>query len=415
MSSKYSISLLFIVSSLIINPVQAQKIFREGYITKNNGQTIQGLIEWKSGQGTPASCVFKRFEIAVEVKFSADDITDFGYNDGNRYESIVNEGKKEFYEVLVKGGLTLYSKGSRYFARKTDTGFLELKNDVSFDSPKGQLRFNSLKDLMAYLTEEKINIPEEKDIKKDLFIIVTEFNKTSGGYIAYKQNYTARPLTNVSLRSGKDYRRYGFSAGMNVYTLSAAVKSNVSAFVPNASAEYAFTGGLTFESMLSRKNDHLNLRIDLLFLKQNFYSYSESTLSSQIMRDDAFYEFSAVKVPVSFQYSFNSGKVVPFLTAGVSGMLILKNDYLHVREAEIPYYHRVYTTEDKNIKFKNTEITGLAGAGIRFRVFNDLRLSLTGGVEFGSGIYKQNQTAAIGLVEFKQHSIQKFILAGITF
>lgn len=402
--------------SFILNPVYGQKLYREGYVTKSNGQTLSGLVEWKSGQGTPEVCVFKRFEIAVEVKYTAAELISFGYLNGNRYESVKTDGKSEFYEVLVQGALSLYKKGSRYFVRKSGLDLTELKNGKSGIKAEGkELEFNNLKEQLGYFTENRINLPDEKYITKELVNIIADFNRTtSGNYIAYRQEYSARPI-NTSLRSGADFRRFGVTAGMNIYSLTATVKSNVGVFIPKPNTEYAFTGGLTYESLLSRKNDHLNLRIDLLFLKQTFYSYSEGTLSSAIIRDDAFYEFTAVKVPVLFQYSFNSGKVVPFITAGASGMILLNKDYYHIRESELQYWHHVYTSEDKNIELRSTELTGIAGAGLKIRMFNNLKFSIMGGAEFGSGIYKQSQSASVGLVEFKQHSIQKFIMVGMTF
>jgi hypothetical protein len=416
MSSRNSAYLIFLAILFIFNPINGQKTFREGYITKDNGQTLSGLVEWKSGQGTPELCVFKRFEIAVEFKYSAADLNNFGYLNGNRYESVKINGKNEFYEVIIQGSLSLYKKDSKYFVKKNGSDLSEIKNGASRIKTDGkELEFNNLKDLLGYFTENRITLPAEKDIKRDLVSIVTEFNKiTSAKYIAYKQDYSSRP-GNTSLRTGADFRRIGITAGMNIYTLYATAGANTSVYLPKATPEYTYTIGATYETLLSRKNDHLNLRIDLLFLKQNFYSYSEGMLSSEIIRDDAFLEFTALKVPVLFQYSFNSGKVIPFITAGFSGMVLLDKDYYHIRESEQSYWHGIYTSEDRKIEFRSTELTGIAGAGVNIRMFNDMKLSLMAGAEFGSGIYKQSQSASIGLVQLKQHSIQKFILVGVTF
>jgi hypothetical protein len=416
MSSRNSAYLIFVAILFIFNPLHGQKTFREGYITKNNGQTLSGLVEWKSGQGTPEFCVFKRFEIAVEIKFTAADLNNFGYLNGNRYESIRTNGKNEFYEVLVQGTLSLYKKDSKYFVKKNGSDLSELKNGTSLIKANGkELEFNNLKDLLGYYTENRVTLPDEKDIYKNVVGIVIEFNNvTSAKYIAYKQAYSLKQV-NTSLRTGADFRRIGVTAGMNIYTQYAKTGSNVSVFVPKATPEYTFTFGVTYETLLSRKNDHLNLRIDLLYMKQNFYSYSEGMLSSEIIRDDAFSEFSALKIPVLFQYSFNSGKVVPFLSAGFSGMILLNKDYYHIREAEQSYWHGIFTSEDRNIEFRSAELSGIGGAGVKIRMFNNMRLSLIAGAEFGSGIYKQSQSAAIGVVQLKQHSLQKFILVGVTF
>ena len=50
-------SLCFFFISLL-NIVHAQS-FREGYIIKNSGDTIHGLIKYKAGKNASQSCTFK--------------------------------------------------------------------------------------------------------------------------------------------------------------------------------------------------------------------------------------------------------------------------------------------------------------------------------------------------------------------
>jgi len=108
------IVLIAVFFTLVLNPALCQKLFREGYVIKPNGDILNGLVEIKNGKNIPSECVFKRFEIAVQVNYKPGEIKEFGYRNGNRYKSVILDDKETFVEVVVDGIITLYKKGSRY-------------------------------------------------------------------------------------------------------------------------------------------------------------------------------------------------------------------------------------------------------------------------------------------------------------
>jgi hypothetical protein len=388
------------------NIVFCQKIFRDAYIVKNNGEILNGMAEYAPNQDIPAVCVFKRFDIAVEITYKPGDIREFGYISGNRYVSKIVENKESFYEVMVSGKITLFRKGSRFFLEKGLSGIVNLdKSPIEYSDGSGKQTFDGLASFLQYITGGKTGIISEKlNSKKDLVPLVSEYNKKTGeSYIVYNQEYTEEMLASESLRSGSNRNKFGVCAGMNIYYLS--FSSETSQYLPDPEPEMSVTGGLSYERMISRKNDKLAIKTGLLFLKQNFYSYSESTISSVIYRDDAFFDFTGIKLPVLLQYSFKSGKFSQYVSGGLSYQIFIQKDYSHIREAEYTN-HDIEISEDASLAFRQGETSWIIGIGMKMRLVNSINLNITCMNENGQGLFAK---------EYKPHSGQTSLLVGITF
>jgi len=405
--SLYILFLFFLTS----NNVFCQKIFRDGYLIKKNGDILNGLVEYAPKQNIPSVCIFKRFDIAVAITYTPGEIREFGYVNGNRYVAKSLDNKDNFYEVMVSGNITLYRKGSKFFLEKGQSGMIELNNgliEYSIDGEKH--RFDDLPSFLKFITEGKAgNIEEKLNPKKDLVPIIAEYCKASGSpYIVYNQVFSEKMLLSESFRSGGNRNSYGVFTGMNIYSL--IIKPESEFYIPDPEPEISPTVGLTCERVISRRNDKLALRIDLLFLKQNFYSYSEYSIASYTYRDDAFFDFTGIKLPIMLQYSFTSGRLIPYVNAGISYLAFIQKNYLHIRETE-SYSHDITTDEDSDMPFYFGEASAVCGAGLKIRIISNIKLNIQGRIEIGRGLFN----AETPLKSYKQFSIQPTFLAGITF
>jgi hypothetical protein len=383
----------------------SQKIFREGYITRNNDEVITGLVEYTQGKSIAKECVFKRFEIASEIKYNADQIKNFGYQYGSKYESINNSGKNEFYEVLVSGEINLYKKGSKYYLTKNKNNLIELSDGpIEYIVNNEKRKSEDLVSFLQIITDNKIDIGE-KIILKDIVPVISAFNKKAGNsYQVFNNSFSKKSLMSASFRAGKE--NTGFGITTSLYSYSLLLQHFGSDFVPVFDSRQILYGGLTWEKLLSGKDDHVKLRIDLLFTKQHLYSYSEKELSSiNSFRDDSFLEFSALKLPVTIQYSFTSGRIVPFTGAGISYSQFLSHSYLHVRETQA--YSYIYTSEDRNLVVRNGEFSFLFTGGLKIRILNEMKLSIQAGIEIGQGLFTRQNL-------YKVRSSQTFIQIGLT-
>jgi hypothetical protein len=419
--------ILFLIISVFGQSIFAQKIFREGYIVKKNGESFTGLVEYSAKQKIPAICTFKRFDIARTVDYSPWYIQAFGYRNGNRYESRVLDKVTSFFEVLVSGKIVLYQKGSKYYIDKDHLGLVELKNGpVSYSAPDGTKDFKTLAEFLAFVTEGKAGpVTAKFSLKNDIIHLIASYNKESGkSYNVFKRSFTEKQLTQDAWKSGAAKNRFGVITGANLYTLNLKFNPDMygitsADYVPNPDKEMGLAAGLTYERLISRKTDRMSLVINLIYNNQSFYSYSERTGNAgSKIRDDAWFSFTGIKMPVLFQYSFTGGRVVPYFNAGAAYQFFLNTDYRHVAETESTISHEITTSEDQNMTFNKGELTGAGGLGVRTRIFTKLNLHLQCMVEAGKGLFVNellNDVNARKNKPYVQNSFQTTVLLGITF
>jgi hypothetical protein len=412
-------SLFFILTILLFGGnIYCQKIFRDGYAVKRTGESLSGLVQYSSNQDIPSACTFKRFDIAREVVYSPDEILAFGYKNGNRYESKELNGRNQFYEVIVTGKIVLYRKGTKYYIDKEQNGLVELKEGPLSYSVKGEkTEFNSLPDFLRFLTEEKTGrISDKFNLKNEIIPLIVSYNKESGrNYYIFNRSISEKQLTQKALETGTGKYRFGIVSGVNIYMLNLGGLGN-SASVTKAVKDAGFIAGITFEKLLSRRTDRLSLKIDLIYNKHSFYSYDEGIVGiGDFSRNDTFINFSGLKIPVMFQYSVTGKRLVPFINAGVAYQVLIDKSYRRIEEHENSL-NEILTTENMNMGFNAGEISGLAGLGVRTRIFNNLNLQLQGRIEAGPGLlYKLSDNLHYVDKNLKQNSLQATFMIGITF
>ena len=417
---------LFLIISVSVQNLFSQKVFREGYIVKKTGESFTGLVEYSAKQKIPAVCTFKRFDIARTVVYSPGDIQVFGYRNGNRYESRELDNVTSFFEVLVTGKIVLYQKGSKYYIDKDHLGLVELKSGaVTYNSADGRKEFNSLQEFLGYITEGKTGpVPAKFNLKDEIVPMITTYNKISGNsYNVFNRSISEKQLTQDVWKSGAARNRFGVLSGVNLYKLNLKFNPDMSGisftdYIPSPGKETGLAAGLTYERLISRKTDRMSLVINLLYNNQSFYSYSERTgIAGIIIRDDAWFSFTGIKMPVMFQYSITGGRIVPYFNAGAAYQFFINTDYLHVAETESSS-HEITTAEEQNMTFKKGEFTGVGGLGVRTRIFTTLNLHLQFMVEAGKGLFLNelpNDVNGRKNKPYIQNSFQTTVLLGITF
>jgi hypothetical protein len=415
---KRTILLAFLILYLTAGNLFSQKVFRDGYIVKKSGETLNGIVEYSVKQGTPSECKFKRFDIATEVVYTADDLKAFGYKNGNRYESGEYNGKTSFYEVLVSGKIVLLAKGSEFFVEKDNFGIISLgKLPITYYADGNKTEFKTVSEFIRFLTEGKTPVIDKLNLKNDLEPIITEYNRKSGEETkVYNRTMSAVTVEKMVLASGANMNIFGAMAGVGGYMLN--MKKLEADYVPAPATEFCPVLGLSYERLLSRKSGKLSVSVELLGYRQTFYVYSEYNRYNEylseyngIFRNDAFYDFTAVKVPLMLRYSLSGNRFVPYANAGVAFQYVIDHNFRHIEEFENSS-HEVSTNEYEDFTFNPQEISVLAGIGVRTRLFNDIFLNLQGRIEYGSGIFKITSEY---IDSFKQYSIQPSILLSVTF
>lgn len=401
------------------NEVYCQKIFRDGYVIKKNGESIYGLVGYSSSQDIPSKCIFKRFDIARVVEYSPETIIAFGYINGNRYESKELNNKSLFYEVLVTGKLVLYRRGSDYFIDKDHLGLVELKSgSIKYQTATGITEFQDLHAFLNYLTEGKSgNVSQNFNIKQEILALVTSYNKSTGNdFYIFNRSISQKQISQKALETGVEKSRFGLVGGTNIYMLKLTPIADYPGYIPTPEKESGMIFGITYERLLSRKSDRYSLKIDLLYINQTFYCYKEEILkNSSISRYDAFFNFTGIKVPVLFQYSLTGSRIIPYINAGFAYQYNISKDYLQIKEVENTL-REIKTYEIRDLAVQAGEATVVTGIGLRTRMFNSLNLNIQGRFEIGTGfIERADEKSYHNTKPFKEQSMQATILLGITF
>jgi hypothetical protein len=423
---KFILLLFLLVIFLSGNAVLGQKIFREGFIVKKNGESLNGLVQYAANQDVPSVCIFKRFDIARVVNYSPDEILAFGYKNGNSYESKDINNKKLFLEVFIMGEITLYHSKSKYYIEKDHAGLIELKNGtIIFKSGGESKSFTKLPEFLRYITEDKTGIISDRfNLKKGIIPLIISYNKESGkSYYVFNRSITEKQISQQVIESGTSLNKFSIITGANLYTLNVRPNTDNYSISPtdfllNPKLETSLTWGLSYERLLSRKSDKFSLRLDLLYTKQTFYSYGirPNNVGGTTI-DDANFGFTGVKLPLLLQYSITGRRIIPYVSTGVAYQLFIDNNYSHIAEEENSY-HEISTTADNNIKFKKGELTAIGGIGLRTRLFNDLLLNISGRAEYGKGVFNNEgriQELIVKKKPFLESSMQFTFIIGITF
>lgn len=129
--------LLGIATVLILTAVNvfSQPVFKNGYIIKNNNDTVFGLIEYKGNKTNSSDCVFKKNIESASQTYTPGDIKAYRFDQSKYYVSkVVSSGDKEellFLEYLINGIVDVYyyfdGLAEHYFIDGGDNRLIDLK------------------------------------------------------------------------------------------------------------------------------------------------------------------------------------------------------------------------------------------------------------------------------------------------
>ncbi|MDP2724619.1 MAG: hypothetical protein Q8O72_17930 [Bacteroidales bacterium] len=216
MKTKTIVLLLF---ALIILPrLNAQKVFKEGYVLLSESDTVFGKIEDRNYNYNSLNCNFYAADSNSLITYTPQDIFGYRFDNGKFYISKTFEldGKDTtlFMEYLINAELDFYfvqTKGldNRYFVSTDSTPLKELKYSKHIVTIDGQLVEKESKayaHLLSYLTGQKAEFEEDiqninQPTHKKLIRFGEEYNKAvcpGGICIVYEKQVKIKMLLEVS-------------------------------------------------------------------------------------------------------------------------------------------------------------------------------------------------------------------------
>ena len=336
MMKKTILSAVIVFLSLVVT---AQTGFRPGYVIKNNGDTLNGLVNYTTDGAFGRSCKFKRFDIAREVVYRPGAIRAYGFRHGRHFESKTRNGRLVFLECLVRGEISVYVVPGKYtspiFIDSPLTGFFELKKGTNHIS--GRESFAGYAETLEYLLGgQGGDFIAAKQVDFDARQIARLISTTDMAADRRPKVYVRTP----GVRWLKDYSisksrstQIGITGGYQFLTVNIPGDNNVKYF---QEAEYnnSFRPviGLYLNQRIFRRTPVLSVDLSALYMQDTYYGYSEYENSVYTFSNDIFFDFTAIQVPLALVFRTGKGRVHPFFKAGIFMSFMLSSSYYRLEE-----------------------------------------------------------------------------------
>ncbi len=344
----------------------AQNDFQPGGIVLHNGDTVQGLVNYKSVKSLLLECSFKVNNEAEVKQYNPDEIKGY-FIDNEKYfmsKKILYEGDsvQVFLEYLVNGIVSLYylnvGSDGKYFLEDSD-GLTLLSNDskiIEKDGKKYEVESNSYKAtlILAFGNNKEMN----DKIHHTPFQYKSLVNLTKDYHHLVCDDFTCIDYTK-QLKSNKFIEPYlGLKVSSMTLTNSSDHLWSVDPLV-----------GVRFRVSSVRWGSKWNFFVGVHYTTDDFNGLMHAAFSSVGSSDYLIdLQLRTISVPIGVEYAFSGKKLKPFIRASYNNVF--------VKDLSEKALQKVYINADGSIINQNTylkldlvrpyNIGVSAGIGLRY-------------------------------------------------
>ncbi len=375
------VSIILVISCISL---MAQSGFRPGFIIRNNGDTLNGLVFYGTNGKFEKSCLFKRFEIAQEVSYSSHQISAYGFRNGRYFESKTIGRKNAFYECLVLGDVSVYIVPGKYkgvvYLQSSQTGIFKLARGSNDLGSAGS--FSNYRDALSWMLNKTGNQEVSlSDIDYDAKVIAAAVRESFSLSKSASRGFNQTPAVN-NLRDNSIFKQgsllsAGLIGGYQFVTLTTPGNVHREFFsAAKYNSSYRPAIGLYIGSRFSKKSNLLSIDLAMQFVTDSYYGYSEYSVGMAHLTDDIMIDFSEIQVPLSLRLAFGKGSIHPYIRAGGFMSFIIDQSYSRLSESQRG--ESIYTEYDED--YTLTHAKGfIAAAGIEFELGKARKIILEGG------------------------------------
>ncbi|MDR3705386.1 MAG: hypothetical protein P4L28_05725 [Paludibacteraceae bacterium] len=350
-----------------------------GFIIKNQGDTISGLIENKGSRSCSQYCNFKKTETDEPRQFLPSDIQGYRYKDGKFFVSKnISDSKSSknsklsrlvFLEYLIHGKINMYhylSNDDHYYVEKNGD-LLELKStDITSENFGNVTILGERKDyipLLSYLMQDanidSTDIQETELDAKSLIKIAEEYHNkvcTNEKCIVYEKKIKPMHVA-FSLQMGLTSNKFDITDyTVTDYSTSGLIGCRAefqNAFVWVRNISFSVDANLQYFSNYNLKGGNSYSEIyyggpDIQYNNTNYhlsdYYVSDGGTVNKLKADASALKVNlktwALVIPVTVNYTFSKKKLKPYIGAGLSNMFILSSNDKFVYTVSEYYYGR---------------------------------------------------------------------------
>jgi hypothetical protein len=371
--------------------------FRPGFIIKNNGDTLNGLVFYSVDGKFKNTCRFKRFEIAQEFSYGPSKMKAFGFRNGRYFESKGTGNRKSFYECMLKGEISVFVRpgksGGQVYLESPETGFFKLQKGTNRLAGES---YSSYAQAIQYLLDKSGRTSiDASGIRYSAHAIASAITKAGTSLPRQPQAFYLTPpvsyMKDYSVTGTHPLLKIGLNAGYQFLTVNIA-GTKYSDYFREAkyNSSYRPVVGLFLNRMLSGKSDHASVELEVNYLTDSYYGYAEYSDGAVINRNDILFDFTAIQIPLYLKYSFGKQKVRPYLKAGGFKSLLIKHSY-H-RYSEEQFNNEIYTNNITDFDYHG-DIGLQGGAGLEFRMGSARSLNLDAMYSYGNQMLKNKRSS----------------------
>ncbi len=315
--SKRTLVLLYLVFLIPLSG-NTQIDYTPGYIIKNEGDSVFGLIQEKNNYKV---CRFRASGSELDQEFLPGTIQAYRFTEGKYFVSKTIEEEEGprllFVEYLVNGKVNLYYYnnfyGKHYLIEKEDGSLLELSNSEEYirTNEQGEFKRNSNEHvgLLAYYFSDCMEIQPELAKVSISHNSLVNISKKYHEYVCEDEVCIIYEKQIPALKVGiAPYVGYSFSS-LRIKDEPLLEKFSFQ------NSNRAFVG-LNFSFYFPRINKNLALQIDANYgelystsFRTFYYGYTEKHNSLEI-------DFSYLKAQFVFNYTWPTGRLRPSLGLG---------------------------------------------------------------------------------------------------
>jgi len=376
-------TLLFIEFSVI-----AQVDFREGYIIKNNNDTIYGLIDYRNDKRNSKKCIFKPNNNSDKVIYLPSEIIAYRYKDNKMYISRtiiknndITSVENVFLEYLVKGTMSLYyyrdANGiDHYYVEKADTGLQELIEEEKEEYKNGLLvavvnkKYLNTLDVMTYSCESLRTMVENAELTHSSLIKIT---KKYNECVCSDCEIFVKPKSWI-------YVNKEIFIGFNSSQIAISSLPNTNDNPNWSDNSFNLSFGSQFNFILPRINEKLSFAIGVFYAK-HYYELNTISTNNKLQTDWNLFSYF-IKTPVLLRYTYPKGKLNPYVSIGT-------NMFFVVRENGMTVQYSNYKNEIEIFKYEGLThskpffLNYTAEIGLKYNIYKKHFLMLEFRAEYG--------------------------------
>jgi hypothetical protein len=402
MKTSLLLSLIYVILLLFTKPVVAQSDFREGYVVLAKGDTLQGLVNYRSGILSGNTCAFKQTEQATEVNYTPHEVVSYGFLNDKNYQSKYLDhadtlaAEQVFMEELLRGTISVYNYKGTFFVQKkhdpkvyklyyTHESYYKYGNGEDPAANNGTLavrRVNHHVVVLNTLMQDCYKLlPKIENVylrQKSLVALVQEYNRCAGD------------TEQVVFKESKPWlaARAGITAGVNYTTLNFSAESEAYLHLKNAdfNKEIYPSFGLVANINSPRLIEHLSLQTEVHYFRYKFEATSSYQWFGTYYDNDMAFNLSSIKGSALLRYNFAGKTIQPFINVGSFINFFQTREYKHrqyVRQTSTSTPEERINDDPHYVAKRQQGL--LSGAGTYIHIKNQ-KISLEARYEYGFDI-----------------------------